>query len=72
MNKYLLPHSLIVKLMSLVSDETYIKIKWKNWMDYKLNLDNPRTFNEKLQWIKLNDIILCIRNLLTNTEPNNM
>lgn len=55
MNKYLLPHSLIVKLMSLVSDETYIKIKWKNWMDYKLNLDNPRTFNEKLQWIKLND-----------------
>ncbi|MBR6446466.1 MAG: glycosyl transferase [Prevotella sp.] len=24
-------------------------------MDYKLNLDNPRTFNEKLQWIKLND-----------------
>lgn len=55
MNKYFLPHSLIVKLMSLVSDETYIKIKWKKWMDYKLNLDNPRTFNEKLQWIKLND-----------------
>ena len=55
MNKYFLPHSLIVKLMSFVSDETYIKIKWKKWMDYKLNLDNPRTFNEKLQWIKLND-----------------
>ena len=24
-------------------------------MDYELNLDNPRTFNEKLQWIKLYD-----------------
>lgn len=55
MNKYFLSHSLIVKLMSLVSDKTYIKIKWKKWMDYELNLDNPRTFNEKLQWIKLYD-----------------
>lgn len=24
-------------------------------MGYKLDLDNPRTFNEKLQWLKLND-----------------
>ena len=24
-------------------------------MDYPLNLDNPKTFNEKLQWLKLHD-----------------
>lgn len=24
-------------------------------MGYKLNLDNPKTFNEKIQWLKLND-----------------
>ena len=55
MNRYFLPHSLIMFIFSFVSDKTYIRIKWKKWMDYELNLDNPRTFNEKLQWIKLYD-----------------
>lgn len=36
-------------------DETFIRLRWKLNMDYPLNLDNPRTFNEKLQWIKLHD-----------------
>ena len=36
-------------------DETFIKMKWNLRMDYPLNLENPHTFNEKLQWLKLYD-----------------
>lgn len=36
-------------------DEVFIKLKWKLCMNYPLNLNNPQTFNEKLQWIKLHD-----------------
>lgn len=37
------------------NDEKYIRLKWWLNMDYPLNLDNPQTFSEKLQWLKLND-----------------
>lgn len=37
-----------------LSDEDYIKREFKANMGYELPLSNPRTFNEKLQWIKLN------------------
>jgi len=36
-------------------DETFIKLKWKLRMNYPLNLENPQTFSEKLQWLKLHD-----------------
>lgn len=36
-----------------LSDETYLKIAFKARMHKKLNLDNPKTYNEKLQWLKL-------------------
>ena len=36
-------------------DEKYIKWKFEAKMGYPLNLDNPQTFNEKLQWLKLHD-----------------
>lgn len=36
-----------------MSDEEYLKKKFKALMGYPLNLDNPTTFNEKLQWLKL-------------------
>jgi hypothetical protein len=38
-----------------VPDRTYLKLVWWLSMDYPLNLENPRTYNEKLQWLKLND-----------------
>ena len=38
-----------------MSDETYLKKEFKFVMGYDLNLDNPKSFNEKLQWLKLND-----------------
>lgn len=36
-------------------DRKFIEFLWKQRMDYPLNLNNPKTFNEKLQWIKLYD-----------------
>lgn len=36
-------------------DKTYLKWKFKNAMGYSLNLKNPKTFSEKLQWLKLYD-----------------
>lgn len=38
-----------------MSDEQYLKILYKTRMGKPLNLDNPQTFNEKLQWLKLYD-----------------
>ncbi len=38
-----------------VSDEQYIKYKFKKYFGYELNLNNPKTFNEKIQWLKLYD-----------------
>ncbi len=45
-----------------MDDRKYLERLWKISMGYKIDLDNPRTFNEKLQWIKLND-----RDALYNT-----
>lgn len=33
--------------------ELYSKVIFKKVMGYRLNLDNPKTLNEKLQWMKL-------------------
>ena len=38
-----------------MSDETYIKRKYSACMGRELNLKDPQTFNEKLQWLKLHD-----------------
>ena len=38
-----------------IDDEKYIKRMFKLNMGYKLDLDNPKTYNEKLQWLKLYD-----------------
>lgn len=53
------PFSIIQKIndrgfLQRVSDETYLKWNFKQKMGQKLNLENPETFNEKIQWIKLN------------------
>ena len=43
------------ELLNFISDEKYLKIGYKIKFGKKLNLDSPKTFNEKLQWLKLND-----------------
>lgn len=37
----------------LFSDKRFLKMKFRLEMGQKLDLDNPKTFNEKLQWLKL-------------------
>lgn len=43
------------KYAPLISDKLYLKCLYKKHMKKKLNLRNPQTFNEKLQWLKLYD-----------------
>ena len=38
-----------------IPDRMYLKLLYKKTLNKKLNLKNPQTFNEKLQWLKLND-----------------
>lgn len=46
--------AIVHKLSFLIkSDELYLKIVYWLSIGKKLNLKNPRTFNEKLQWLKL-------------------
>ena len=40
-------------MMNWMSDETYLKQVFRIRMKKKLDLEDPKTFNEKLQWIKL-------------------
>lgn len=43
------------KLGYVFSDKTYLKIRYRLIMKKRLNLKNPKTYNEKLQWLKLYD-----------------
>lgn len=42
-------------LFQWMNDENYLNLCFRITMGRKLNLENPRTFNEKLQWLKLNN-----------------
>ena len=41
--------------LPFLSDETYLKILFRRMLGYELDLKDPKTFNEKIQWLKLND-----------------
>lgn len=45
---YFIKHS-----VDILSDEAYLKWYFRWRTGYKLNLKDPQTFNEKLQWLKL-------------------
>lgn len=45
----------ILGVYNNMSDEKYLKKRFKLCVGYELNLDNPQTFNEKLQWLKIYD-----------------
>lgn len=46
---------IMAKYMGWLSDKAFLKIKFRHSMGYKLNLKKPKTFSEKLQWLKLYD-----------------
>lgn len=45
--------SILSNFFLWLPDDIYLKLLFRFKMGYKLNLKNPRTFNEKLQWLKL-------------------
>ena len=48
-------NKLVIKANFLLSDEAYLKLLFRLKMGYKLDLNNPKTFSEKLMWLKLHD-----------------
>lgn len=42
-----------LKIGRLIPDKLYLKMKYQSVFGRKLNLKDPQTFNEKLQWLKL-------------------
>lgn len=42
-------------LFNFLPDKAYLKFMFRVNMGKRLDLDNPKTFNEKIQWLKLND-----------------
>lgn len=59
--KYLRNPGLLVPYLGLkgcftwLPDETYLRLAYRATFGKKLDLENPRSFNEKLQWLKLYD-----------------
>lgn len=47
--------SLVKNFGQWLPDSTYIKLRYRCQMGKRLNLRNPQTFSEKLQWLKLHD-----------------
>lgn len=52
---YSVGYNLINKCPHLMSDKYYLSVLWKMIMGYELDWEHPKTFNEKLQWLKLHD-----------------
>ena len=46
---------LICSMSSIIPDALFLKWRFRLNQGYKLNLKNPKSFNEKLQWLKLYD-----------------
>lgn len=46
---------LIQCLSFLFSDKTYLDLTFKYRLGYRINWENPKTYNEKLNWLKLYD-----------------
>lgn len=42
-------------LTNIIGDRMFLKITYRLLTGKKLNIDNPKTFNEKIQWLKLYD-----------------
>ena len=42
-------------LLDWMPDRLYLQLLYRQRMGYRLDLDNPSTFNEKIQWLKLYD-----------------
>ena len=60
-----------LKLLSIdhcMSDGMYLQMLYYRVFGKKLNLDNPKTYNEKLQWLKLNYRPAILSSLVDKNE----
>lgn len=48
-------HRIKFQLSKLIPDEKYIRLQFKRKLGVDINLENPSTFNEKMNWLKLYD-----------------
>lgn len=48
-------NKVIQKLLNLLPDNLYIQLKYYHHFKHFANLKEPKTFNEKIQWLKLHD-----------------
>lgn len=57
-NPYKLLYAIICRIpfvAKCIPDKQYIRLAYRSSIGKKLNLNNPQNYNEKLQWLKLND-----------------
>lgn len=47
--------SCLMKFGGFLSDKDYIRCSYRLWLHKRLNLKNPQSFTEKLQWLKIHD-----------------
>lgn len=45
----------LVSCLRFLPDDTYLKLIYRIKVGKKLNLDNPQTYTEKIQWLKIHD-----------------
>ena len=55
MKGFWIMNKVLKKIVCILPDKIYLKLMFRIKMHRKLNLKNPQTFNEKLQWLKLYD-----------------
>lgn len=49
------PYLAEYRLLKFLPDRVFLRLVYRGLMSKKLDLNNPTTYNEKLQWLKLND-----------------
>lgn len=69
----------IKKFLKFLPDKIYIKLYFRFNLGYSLNAKDPRTFNEKMQWLKFNNrnslqtVVsdkVCVRNYVSRIIGN--
>lgn len=60
------------RIKRFIPDSIYLRIVFKKMMGQKLDLKHPKTFNQKLQWLKLHDHNPEYINLVDKYEVKNI
>ena len=55
LSKLIIKICTILKIKNYIPDKIYLFLMYYILVKKRLNINNPKTFNEKLQWLKLND-----------------